>query len=439
MRALSELVCWALISSGADAQEQADESPAQGRTLAGSEALSRQLDAQSQRESAYVSDYFRRWASPYYEWKSRMREDYGLSLGLSAHLLYQWASESMGSDDDALGGVYRFYGSWEAFARDSGHPGRLEWRVENRSEVGGFAAPKSLSGGVGAAALNTGFGYSDSFSTDLAVFTWTQGLNDRRAGFAIGRLAFDVYQDALLFQTFSKGFVNRAFVLNPTIATTGIGALGAVARGFVTDQFWIGGQIYDANAVSGEFDIDTLSEDEFLTNVEIGWTPSIERRQTDRVQLTYWEKDARDAVGVPSGSGWVVSASRQWTERMIAFTRFGNSRSISRVCSSRSSLISAPSGPWPSSMSACFTQLRRVLCVRAGGVESSVIVSWISVGPTASGCTQSSWVEIGAWSASHSQATIERPYSCVCDSFPRSWTGSTPASIELDGGPAWPN
>jgi hypothetical protein len=42
------------------------------------------------------------------------------------------------------------------------------------------------------------------------------------------------------------------------MGTTGIGALGAVAKGMVTDQFWIGGGLYDANAASGEFDWDTV-------------------------------------------------------------------------------------------------------------------------------------------------------------------------------------
>ena len=138
-------------------------------------------------------------------------------------------------------------------------------------------------------------------------------------------LAFDVYQDAFLFQTFSRGFINRAFLVNPTIGTTGIGALGAVAKGFVSDSLWIGAQIYDGNAASGDFDMDTVEEGEWLKSVEIGWTPSLDRRKTDRIQLTYWQKDRRSKPGVPSGSGWAVSASTQWTDELIPFTRFGHS------------------------------------------------------------------------------------------------------------------
>ncbi len=145
---------------------------------------------------------------------------------------------------------------------------------------------------IGAGVLNSGFGYSESFDADISVLNWTQGLNDDRIGIAAGRLAFDVYLDAMPFQSFSRDFLNRAFVINPTIATTGIGALGFVAKGFVGENIILDGQIYDANAVSGEFDLDTVKEGEALKALEIGWTPSFSRRKTDKIQLTYWKKDS---------------------------------------------------------------------------------------------------------------------------------------------------
>lgn len=149
-------------------------------------------------------------------------------------------------------------------------------------------------------------------------------FNDQTAGFAVGRLAFDAYLDAFAFQTFSRGFVNRAFILSPTMATTGIGALGAVAKGFVSDTIWLGGQIYDGNAASGDFDMDTFDQGDWLKAVEIGWTPSINKRTTDRIQFTWWDKDAREMAGVPAGQGWAVSASVK-RDNWFPFVRFGHS------------------------------------------------------------------------------------------------------------------
>jgi porin len=312
------LTIWAI--PAAAQQSAADNKP--DRAPGGPEGVTQKLNVAEERTSTFSTPS---WAQPYYDWKKRLKKNYGLSIGLSAYWLYQKAGESLSNEDDAVGGIYRFQGSWTAFGKGTGHPGRLEWRIENRSAVGSNLSPSQLSGEIGAAALNTGFGYSDNFKTDLSVLNWTQVFADQRAGAAAGRLGFDAYLDAFMFQSFSRGFLNRAFVLNPTMGTTGIGALGAVAKGFVIDQLWVGGQIYDGNAVSGNFDFETFKEHEWLKALEVGWTPSINRYKTDRVQFTYWAKDARQKAGVPKGSGWVVSASWQVTDRFIPFTRFGHS------------------------------------------------------------------------------------------------------------------
>ena len=311
------LIGWTLPVMG---QTRSDSDPE--RTLGGPEGVTEKLKRAEEPPATFSRPQL---ITPYFDWKKRIKDEYGVAFGLSAYLLYQKANESLGSDDDAFGGIYRFQGSWTAFGRGTGHPGRLEWRIENRSEIGSFLSPAQLGGEVGAAALNTGFGYSDNFKTDLAVLNWTQGFNDQRVGVAVGRLAFDAYLDAFMFQTFSRGFLNRSFLVNPTLGTTGIGALGAVAKGFVFEGLWIGGQIYDGNAVSGEFDFDTFEEHEWLMGAEIGWTPSTDRYKIDRVQFTYWAKDERRKADVPKGSGWAVSASYQIGERFIPFARFGHS------------------------------------------------------------------------------------------------------------------
>jgi porin len=289
----------------------------------GPDGVSGQLvESDRERESIYEFERLKPW----FDWKGKIQDEHGIALGFFFSVLYQNASDSVAvKDDDALGGIYRFQGTWTIINRGEKNPGRIEWRVENRSNVGSFQSPSQLGGAIGAAALNTGFGYADNFKTDLAVLNWTQGFGDDTVGLAAGRLAFDVYLDAMAFQTFSRGFLNRAFLVNPTIGTTGIGALGFVSKGFVTDNIIIGGHVYDGNAASGDFDWDTFQEHEFLKAVEIGWTPSYARRKVDKIQFTYWDKDARVKAGVPSGHGWAVSASWQVGDKWLPFVRFGNS------------------------------------------------------------------------------------------------------------------
>jgi len=274
------------------------------------------------RDSLYDWPFF----DGYFDWKRQINDDYGVSFGLHFYGLYQKASDSLaGQDDDAFGNIFRFLGNWTLWKKDNGNLGRIEWRVESRSDMFGFKAPGSLGGRTGIAALAPGFAYSDDFDMDLAVINWTQGFANGKAGYAAGRLAFDVYLDAFPFQTFSKGFLNRSFILNPTLPTTGVGALGGVVKGFVTEHLWLGAQIHDANAASGEFDFDTVQEGEWLKAVEIGYTPSFGQRKTHLVQFTYWDKDERTLAGISDGSGWAVSTAWRLNDTYFPFLRFGHS------------------------------------------------------------------------------------------------------------------
>ncbi len=291
--------------------------------IGGPEGVTGQLKSRDElRDALYEWPIF----DGYFDWKQQVKDDYGLSFGLYYYFLLQQASDSLpGQDDDAFGNIFRFLGSWTAWQKDNGNLGRIEWRFESRSNMFDFQAPGSLGGATGVAALAPGFAYSESFDIDLAVLNWTQGFANGRAGYAVGRLAFDVYLDAFPFQTFSRGFLNRSFVLNPTLPTTGIGALGGVVKGMVGNNLWLGAQLHDANAASGDFDFDTVREGEWLKAIEVGWTPSFSQRKTHLVQFTYWDKDARSLAGVSRGKGWAVSAAWKLNDTYFPFVRFGDS------------------------------------------------------------------------------------------------------------------
>ena len=294
-------------------------------TFGGPESVDNQVrNADVRRDPTFTPEGFERFWDDYFDWKAGLKDRHGFSTGTTLYLLYQRADESLNDDKDGAGAIFRWQGNWELLGRGTSDTGRLQWRLEYRTDIGG-QSPSQLGSAIGTAALDSGFAYSPKFDLDFSVLNWTQGLANGRAGVVAGRLDFAAYLDAFVFQTFSRAFLNRAFLVNPTLGVTGVGALGIVAKGLVTDNVWIGGGIYDANAASGEFDLDTIREGEFLSNVEVGWFPSFARRATDRVQFTFWNKDSRDQAGVPSGSGWVVSASWQVTDTLLPFLRFGHS------------------------------------------------------------------------------------------------------------------
>jgi porin len=293
----------------------------------GPEGVSQSLKRDDEkRVSTFQFDGLQRGLKPYFDWKRRINDEHGVSLGLQFYALYQDASSSLaGRDSDAFGNIFRFFGNWTVFKHDNGDLGRIEWRVESRSNFGSFQAPGSLGSATGITTVVPGFAYSDNFDLDIPIVNWTQGFANGRAGYAVGRLAFDVYLDAFPFQTFSRGFLNRSFILNPTLPTTGVGAIGGVVKGFVSDNIWLGAQMHDANAASGNFDWNSVQEGEWLKAVEVGYAPSFGERNTRRVQFTYWEKDARTLAGVSKGSGWAVSAAYELNDKLFPFVRFGHS------------------------------------------------------------------------------------------------------------------
>lgn len=260
---------------------------------------------------------------PWYDWKAGLKEKSGFSFGINAQMVYAGVSDTLGEEDDAAGGVYRLQGEWALVGRESGNTGSIIFRIENRSKIGSGIPPASLRGEIGAAATDPAFAYSDNFGTDFSVLAWQQLFADNRAGVAVGLLDFSAHLDAMYFQTLSRGFLNRSFILSPTLATTGVGALGAVGKGMIGEHFWLGGGFYDANAKSGDPTLDTWDSGELLKHVEVGWTPGFSQRATDRVQLTWWQKDRLVEKGTPAGSGWLLSWSWKFEDRWVPFVRAG--------------------------------------------------------------------------------------------------------------------
>lgn len=291
----------------------------------GPESVSSELKRNDRnRESLYQFDALQRGLAPYFVWRRRLQDERILAFGFQYYALYRNADSTVADEDeDDFGGIFRFQENWTLFERDDRSLDRIEWRLESRSNLGGLRAPGSLGSATGIAALAPGFAYSDEFDIDLAIFNWTRRFNNGRSGFAIRRLGFDVYLDAFPFQTFSRGFANRSFILKPMLPTTGSDAIGAMAKGYVTDNVRLGALIDDANAASG--DNDTLEQGEFVKAIEFGYTPGFEQRNTYRIQFTYWKTDARELVGVSLGKGWAVSAAYKLNDGLLPFVGFGHS------------------------------------------------------------------------------------------------------------------
>ena len=254
----------------------------------------------------------------YARWKQAIKDQYGLSFGVQYLALAQQMNRSTSdSSHKSAGDIFRINGSFEGFDTADGDAGWVEWRIENRHNIFGLKGPMQAGEEAGIAALNPAEGYLSDFHTDLAVLNWTQVFNNR-IGIAIGRLSYASYLDAGYFQSFSSGFLNSAFIASPAVAFTGVGALGVSIKGFLTPNITAGIQAHDANARSGEFSLDTIRQGEYLSAIELGWTPDPYRLDISLVQLTLWHKDPIEKTGAKEGYGLAFNAVLD-TDRLIPF------------------------------------------------------------------------------------------------------------------------
>jgi hypothetical protein len=72
----------------------------------GPSSVSEQLrESNETRQSMYQFDTLQRIGEPWFDWKRRINEDHGFSIGANAYWLYQGSRGSIGGEDDAFGGI----------------------------------------------------------------------------------------------------------------------------------------------------------------------------------------------------------------------------------------------------------------------------------------------------------------------------------------------
>lgn len=244
-----------------------------------------------------------------------LRTDYGLSLGLDYNALPQQVSSSPG-DTAAAGGVFRFYGHWTPFNRESASAGSVVFKAEHRHTLGTDIPPQLLGPTAGLASITAPV-WSDAGGL-LTNLYWTQAFADNRFAFNAGVVDVTDYVDVFGLVNVWTDFSNLAFSTSPSIPAPSQG-LGAVARWMITPNVYAVGGLADANGNPHhpeDFFSSFFGDAEYFWHAELGWIGSWDNRYSDNVHVTVWHADAREAAGVDSGTGVTLSLSRtigDWT------------------------------------------------------------------------------------------------------------------------------
>ncbi len=259
--------------------------------------------------------------SPWFDWKKRVNDRYGLELGFSYQSLRQEVNRTLG-EDDAAAARLQIQGAWTLVGRGTKNVGKLTFRLEERTTLGTSIPPTSLASQYGGIAPSGGF---SDFGFALTELAWRQALADGRFRFVLGKISALSWYNGHALSSSLRGFQNLALQSSLTKPSPGRGIGGGVAYEF-TPHFGVVAGIHDANAKTAGNPFDTIGKKEFYKSIEFRYWPTTpERRRWDVVRLQFWHQDALPEKGVPAGQGVTFLASRLYNDKWFPFFIAGHS------------------------------------------------------------------------------------------------------------------
>ena len=291
-----------------------------GRNLGSTDQVENRLHIDSNQVTPMFPSNF---ARGYFDWKHRIREEKGISLGGDYSFAWLKANDSPGADD-AFGGMYRFFGYWEATSDGEGNSGALIWKVEHRHAYGNHIPPGSLGFELGYVGL-----FLPPFSDQGARLTnlyWRQRMKGGNLVFVGGYVDVTDYVDVYMLASPWTGYFNFAFSTGSASMPVPNEGLGLGLGGYLNDNLYMIAGFADSNsdpANPGD-GFDTFFNDhEYFSHFEIGWNSTRETAFLNNVHLTLWHADERKAAATPDGWGANVSFSRLVNEHWTTFLRAG--------------------------------------------------------------------------------------------------------------------
>ena len=279
------------------------------------------------------SGFFRRPTAmdPWFAWKTRFRQDYGLNIGGSYTLLWQNYSSSLIGQSNAVGGKFTLNLSYDLLNRGEPNAMSFDMAVEDRRAVGTDLPP--LQAGFGAGSIIPTAATFGQFDMGITQAYIRQSLDDNKFQYTIGKIFAPNFIDAYPFFDDNRQFLSQAFSTSPTIASP-LRGFGAVAAAFPTD-----GGLYIKSGVFTNNSSDTGStfHDYFTVNerfymLEVGLSglagrgvPIQARGPSDanNIHLTGWYRDAMEDGSMPRSYGVAFNANQQVGDNIMWFLRAG--------------------------------------------------------------------------------------------------------------------
>jgi porin len=270
--------------------------------------------------------------------KEQMMQEHGFAYGINYSTLYMKASDAVG-EDNAWGGMLQLPASWTVMNnKKANSTGTIVFKLENRHKISTDLAPQDLGlgtfgpdgvAGLGAVSIvGTQFSDKDWILTNLF---WQHKMKGGKLNYVVGQIDNTDFLDIYAAINPQSSFMNLNFSTNPSIGIPDQG-FGAYGGAMVTDNIYIVAGLMDARARPDEpFESfkDFFDKNEYFKHIEIGYTPSFDRRYLDNIHFVYWDSDEQTndqgATTEARGSGWTVSAAHFFNDKYLPFIRYGDS------------------------------------------------------------------------------------------------------------------
>jgi porin len=293
-----------------------------GAGFGGPNATENILKEDAEKKRGFITE---RITQPWFDWKKKIQQKYGLALGFDYSSVYLKSSETgFSGEDNAAGGMVRFFGSWELIGRGTKDSGAIVWKVEHRHKYTDNS-PNSLGFDQGIVGLIEA-PFSDQGFRVTNLF-WRQRLNDGKVTLVGGFLDVTDYVDVFALGSPWTGFLNFAFSTgSTTMFTPDDATLGFAAGAMLTDELYIIGGLTNAYSdPTDPFDSakDFFNENEYFKTIELGWTQSQDRIYLDNTHVTFWHVDDSVAAGTPGGWGAAFQFVTFINKNLMPFVRAG--------------------------------------------------------------------------------------------------------------------
>jgi len=301
----------------------AQSSTTYATTFGGPDATENTIEQDARITGATIK---KRITQPWFDWKAKMQEDHGFSIGVDYTALSLTSSEKGASGDDNAGsGMVRIFGSWDLVGRGTKNTGALVYKIEHRhsyTDVSpqGFGFDQGYVGLIEPPFSDQGTRWTNLF--------WRQRLNEGRATITAGMLDATDYVNVYALASPWTGFMNFAFSTGSASMFIPNDAAFGIAGGTMlsNNMFLIGGLVNAYTDSTDPFETvgDFFSENEYFSSIELGWTRSQGRIYQDNMHVTLWHVDESIPAETPGGWGVAFNYSRSLNDdKLMPFVRGG--------------------------------------------------------------------------------------------------------------------